>query len=1060
MGQGVGNPALWGDPPIRTLHEPNQFMKNASQSAGSSCPKIIVTMATALLFLVTAASGAPPWGTPQMQPGIAIVTCIGPKKDAFGNPLPANVAYSLGLMDIRNPNLLNYGMRGSSAPLWTAVTSNGTPNLECHHEPSWTAENLGMLFGTEIDSDGDMYVAAGGLYPNQAPSYEFHRQYGVLGGGATDLAAAGTIYKIDRNTGVASVFSVLPQQAVDLGDGFISGPGVGNIAYDSDFDQFFATSMEDGMIYRIPAGGGPPSGTPFDPLTPDSGDPGMPPVNDRLWGISVHNKQVYYAVWNTGYAGDEGKIRRVDLDATGAIIPSTDTEILTVPGETPGAPNWSAIHIPVADIEISADGQRMILAQRGQRDWQPPSGFIASANHAGRVFLAQWDTAVSSWGVTNTLQSGNSWGQGETYGGADFGMEGGVQEELIWCSSADTATDQGPHGLQGVRVTDFPLVSAIVDYSYRVPYDPDYTTSGPDYKGVGGDIDIMQDPQDVRCVEIEVRDIECPEEEGAPFSIDVTLTNLSGQAVKYLWFTPCPADELPGGAITGTLNPDDIIEIPGAGIPDGGTYTQNITLPTSNSGEKFCLRLTMLDSTGEECCTEKFCFDLPNCDCLEVIDQSVTCEPQPNGLIKYTIELAVLNLTNFNGSAGFDFAHATFLPPSGFVDASVEPSPNPIPPGGIGTVEACYIGLPGSLCISFAVHDSDLVECCSQEICIELPECGGEPELPDACKLDDLIPCRPNADGGGLVATTSYTICNNSSVPRTYTWSATSIPDPACPVTLPPSAFSPASGTIGPVPPGGCVTIPIQINCEGLEPGFCAAYQVCAVIAPDLDPICCRGKVFAPEEGAVVIGGDPSEPVAVPVGGSATTELLLENTSNELVIADFVISDTAGILGVRESLADTVAGNVYRISVSLDPGEVYPVDVLLTRFDDGTNSPDFTSLQIHRLYRGDRVISSERLFSVSVRLSRQGEVPFGIRRIALLTQPEPLLELTIATRLGRTYRVRESTDLITWVDAACSVLDGVINRDGTFTGTGGEVICGVPCEVTDPRRFFMVIENP
>ena len=87
-------------------------------------------------------------------------------------------------------------------------------------------------------------------------------------------------------------------------------------------------------------------------------------------------------------------------------------------------------------------------------------------------------------------------------------------------------------------------------------------------------------------------------------------------------------------------------------------------------------------------------------------------------------------------------------------------------------------------------------------------------------------------------------------------------------------------------------------------------------------------------------------------------------------------------------------------------------------------------------------------------------MPFGIRRIALLAQPEPLLELTIATRLGRTYRVRESTDLITWVDAACSVLDGVINRDGTFTGTGGEVICGVPCEVTDSRRFFMVIENP
>ena len=712
----------------------------------------------------------------------------------------------------------------------------------------------------------------------------------------------------------------------------------------------------------------------------------------------------------------------------------------------------------MADIEISADGQRMILAQRGQRDWG--GGFIASANHAGKVFLAQWDTSVSNWGVTNTLQSGNSWGRGETYGGADFGMEGGVQEELIWCSSADTAEAAGPHGIQGVRVTDFPLVSAIVDYSYRVPYDPDYTANGPDYKGVGGDIDIMQDPQDVRCVEIEVRDIECPEEEGAPFSVDVTLTNLSGQVVKYLWFTPCPADELPGSAITGTPNPDDIIEIPGAGIPDGGTYTQNITLPTSTSGEKFCLRLTMLDSTGEECCTEKFCFNLPNCDCLEVIDQSVICELQPNGLIKYTIELSVLNLTNFNGSAGFDFAHATFLPPSGFVDASVEPSPNPIPPGGMGTIEACYIGLPGTLCVNFAVHDSDLIECCSQEICIDLPDCAGEPVLADGCKLDSLVPCRSDADGGPPAATVNYTICNNSSVPRTYTWSAISIADPSCPVILPLSAFSPASGTIGPVPPGGCATIPIQITCEALEPGFCAAYQICAVFSPDAGPICCRGKVFAPEDGTIVIGSDPIEPIAIPVGSTTTTELLIENASDQSVDADLVISDTTGILGFREDIADTSADSAYRISVSLDPGEIYPVELFVTRFDDGSNSPDFTSLQVHRLYEDDREIRTERLLGVAVRLSREGDSPFGIRRVALFAQPEPLVQLTIATRIGRTYRVRESIDLIRWENTSCSILDGVINPDGTFTGTGREVICGVPCEVTDPRRFFMVIESP
>ncbi|MCP4730064.1 MAG: hypothetical protein GY872_08310, partial [Roseibacillus sp.] len=52
-------------------------MKLARQTTGSSRSATIATMAAALLSLAPAASGAPPWGTPYMQPGIAIVTCIG-----------------------------------------------------------------------------------------------------------------------------------------------------------------------------------------------------------------------------------------------------------------------------------------------------------------------------------------------------------------------------------------------------------------------------------------------------------------------------------------------------------------------------------------------------------------------------------------------------------------------------------------------------------------------------------------------------------------------------------------------------------------------------------------------------------------------------------------------------------------------------------------------------------------------------------------------------------------------------------------------------------------------
>jgi hypothetical protein len=304
----------------------------------------------------------------------------------------------------------------------------------------------------------------------------------------------------------------------------------------------------------------------------------------------------------------------------------------------------------------------------------------------------------------------------------------------------------------------------------------------------------------------------------------------------------------------------------------------------------------------------------------------------------------------------------------------------------------------------------------------------------------------------------NYTICNNSSVPRTYSWSTSSSLVPPCTVVLPTSAFSPSGGTIGPVPPGGCVTIPIQITCEGFKPGDCAAYVVCATFDPDLGSLCCRGKVYAPEEGAVVIK-HPDDPPEIPLGGSDTTTVVIENTSDAPVVANLVISDEVGILAIGPS--GQTGHTPYRVSIPLDPGASAPLALLLTRLDDGHNTPDFTSLMVHLRHDAEPAgFTLEHLLSVSVRLSREGEVPFGIRAIAIVTDPEPLVEITVATQLGRIYRVRESADLVKWTDTTCSVLDGVVNPDGTFNGTGGEVVCGVPCEVSDPRRFYIVTEVP
>ena len=1010
-------------------------MKTRNASPRPRAP-LAATIA-ASLSLASSSFGVAPWGTPQMQPGIAIVTCIAPDTDALGNPVPSSVAYTCGLLDLRNPTAPLYGINGPAAPLWNPPMS---------HETSWTADNLGMLFGSEIDADGDMYVAAGGLYP-AAFMGSFHRRYGNLGGGATSLAAAGTIYKLDRMTGAPSVFSVLPQQATNLGAGFTSGPGVGNVAYDADFDQFFATNLEDGKIYRIPAAGGAPIGTTFDPLTADNGAPGMPPISERLWGICVHAKKVYYAVWNTGDPTDPGKIRRVDLDPTGDILPGTDVEILTVPGSTTMGTDWNAVQAPVGDIEISADGKTMILAQRTQRDW---GGYVATANHAGKVFIARLTGAT--WATTNTLESGNSWGHGETYGGTDFGMEAGTQEQVIWATSADLAGAPGPHGLQGTRVTDFPVVSAIVPNCFKVPYDPGYTTSGPDFKGIGGDVDIMQE---LRCTQVAVKEVRCPTEPGLPYDVDITLTNHTGKTVKYLFFTPCPTGDLPAGAITGQPTPSGIITFPGTGLADGATVNQTIGLPAPAAGGKFCFRLTLLDSTGANCCTEKFCVDLPACDCVEIIGQTITCEPTTSGLVKYTLDLTIRNRTNF-GPTPFGFAQVTFLPPGGFAPPIVAPSPNPIPPGGTGVVHTCYYGLPGTLCLNFVVHDAALELCCALEnFCIELPECPPhDPGHPDTCKLEERVACCPDAAGGAPHATAHFTICNNSTVPRTYTWNATSSLVPPCTVVLPPGAFTPSSGTIGPVPPGGCVTIPIQIRCDGFNPGGCAAFEICASFDPAVPPVCCRSMVYRPLPGEVVVKSDGAVP-AIAAGDTTTASFTLDNPGTEPILASLLLVDESGILALGRD--GSPGSTPLRISIPLAAGASVPLTLDLWRLDDGHRAPDFTSIVVYQEGQG-----LTRLTDMPVRLiaSTAGAPVFAIKSIELSDNPSPLVTLTVPTQLGKTYRVQESGDLVNWINAACSVLNTEVNPDGTFDGTGGDVRCGVPCFVTEPRRFYKVIETP
>jgi len=293
-----------------------------------------------------------------LETGDAVVTC------GVINAADPVVA----LFEVRTPVTTNnsYDLVGGNYPIW-----NRPAEL---HPPSWSFTNLGNVFGVAVDRERAMYVTASSSFSPQlnllsqangtSMTVNFQSGTGAVGRAAAggpnataELNAAGTIYRLDPVTGVPTVFAVLPQQATTAnyvafittlflseGTRTNTGPGLGNIAYDQENDQFFATNFEDGKIYRITADGTVQPGA-FDYGTPDNGAAGMLALQDRVWGVGVYNGRVYYSVWtdkscqNNGDCGsvaaqfyDNGPnptvkpfIRSVAIDpATGDFIPGTD----------------------------------------------------------------------------------------------------------------------------------------------------------------------------------------------------------------------------------------------------------------------------------------------------------------------------------------------------------------------------------------------------------------------------------------------------------------------------------------------------------------------------------------------------------------------------------------------------------------------------------------------------------------------------------------------------------------------------------------------------------------
>lgn len=355
----------------------------------------------------------------------------------------------------------------------TGAVTGALYDAPMFHNPEWTAERLGNIFGVTYDRRGNFYVTATSSVATYLGPDVW--RYGEIGGGADDLGAAGTVYKIGID-GIPVVFAQLPQQPTTLNSGGhtprFTGPGLGNIAYDRDNGQFFVTNFEDGAIYRLAFDG--TIEQVFDPMGLDDGSPGMVPLGERTYGVDVYDGRLYYSVWTS----DLDTIRSVAILPDGDLDEQSDRHEFTT--------NFNYFWNPVTDISISRIG-RMAISQRTMRS------DLVSYNHLSDVAI--WDRSGSTWTFTKGWGPAVYDGHAEAYGGVSWS-----DDDTIWASSADILDPRVTHGIVGRTVDSIPgdWTGGTPATAKVIKYD---ALNFRDTKGIGGDVDIIVDVEVNECVD-------------------------------------------------------------------------------------------------------------------------------------------------------------------------------------------------------------------------------------------------------------------------------------------------------------------------------------------------------------------------------------------------------------------------------------------------------------------------------------------------------------------------------------------------------------------------------
>ncbi|WP_353819810.1 hypothetical protein [Mesorhizobium sp.] len=403
-----------------------------------------------------------------------------------------------------------------------------------------TAGQIGQVFGITYDDgvrDGapsgiaNLYAGATSLHgvrivtsDEDADGRPERQRHGAAGAtfmdgqfGTENGGGPGTIWKIDGITGQVSKFADLDTN---------SGPGIGDVTFDTISRQFFASDLDTGLIHRTDANGtlvdrfdhgvaGRPAhglapladdglvmdieGAAFDSEDPDSW--GYTQDERRVWSVAYHGGRLYYSV------GEKAELWSVGVARDGSVAGDPRWE-LTVKADNDHA---------VTDIAFDISGF-MYLAQRGPVENRYDYSRFAGTG-TGEVFR-YWrenpdDPATESIWVEMPQDYAVGFPQGnrQSAGGLDlqYGYDADGNLDASVCTetlvkTADKLRDNpalaeqlaggGPLAVHGVQITPTALVKPanvppfgawFVDFD---GYFDDPEVEGPVAEGHVGDVEV------------------------------------------------------------------------------------------------------------------------------------------------------------------------------------------------------------------------------------------------------------------------------------------------------------------------------------------------------------------------------------------------------------------------------------------------------------------------------------------------------------------------------------------------------------------------------------------